>query len=196
MGHVRTGHRAHDGRWEKHRGASPGGPGEACADYADRTIRGVRPQAIQLDEIWSFCYAKHKNAAEKKGVFGYGDVWTWVALDADTKLVFSWLVGRRDARHAEAFVSDVASRVEGSPQITTDGLQLYRWAVAGAFEVASTTRRFRRSTARRRSRRDATALRSASAATRSSSLAIPTRRRSARATSSTICSRCAWECVA
>jgi hypothetical protein len=72
--------------------------GKACDEYQDRTLRGLTSRRIQCDEIWSFCYAKQKNVApEKAGILGYGDVWTWTAIDADTKLIPTWLVGRRDA---------------------------------------------------------------------------------------------------
>ena len=72
--------------------------GLACAQYQDETLRGLKCRRIQCDEVWQFCYAKAKNVpAEKRDQFGYGDVWTWIALDADTKLVPSWLVSTRDA---------------------------------------------------------------------------------------------------
>src|ERR1700692_387359 len=71
--------------------------GVACAEYHNRTLRNLTCKRIQCDEIWAFCYAKQKNVpADKQGQFGYGDVWTWVAIDADTKFVPSFLVGRRD----------------------------------------------------------------------------------------------------
>jgi len=109
--------------------------GAACGEYHDKHVRGVEAKQIQADEIWAFCYAKEKNVPEnRKGEFGYGDVWTWTALDADSKLMVSWLVGRRDAQHAHYFIEDVASRVEGRPQISTDGLQVYRWAIASSFK--------------------------------------------------------------
>jgi IS1 family transposase len=108
--------------------------GAACAEYADANIRGVRSAQIQCDEIWSFCYAKARNVpAEHKGEFGYGDVWTWTAIDSDTKLMLSWMVGKRDGLHAVNFITDVAGRVEGRPQITTDGLHAYTWAVYAGF---------------------------------------------------------------
>ena len=75
--------------------------GNACLDYQDRTLRNLSCQHIQADEIWSFVYAKQRNVPqERRGQFGYGDVWTWTALDADTKLIVGWYVGRRDARAA------------------------------------------------------------------------------------------------
>lgn len=100
--------------------------GAACAEYQDATLRNLDSQTIQCDEIWAFCYAKQKNVPEEhRGTFGYGDVWTWVALDADTKLVPSWLVGERTLADAYAFISDLGSRLNGHFQLTTDGLNLY-----------------------------------------------------------------------
>lgn len=108
--------------------------GTVCAEYQDRTLRNLPCFRLQLDEIWSFCYSKAKNVPEdKRGQFGYGDVWTWVAICSDTKLVPSWLVGSRDAECACAFVGDLASRLANRVQITTDGLKVYLQAVEGAF---------------------------------------------------------------
>ena len=93
-------------------------------------------QRIQCDEIWSFCYSKQKNVPEdKKGQFGYGDVWTWVGLCADSKLVLSWRVGNRDAETALAFMQDLASRLLHRVQLTTDGNRAYLDAVEGAFGI-------------------------------------------------------------
>lgn len=109
--------------------------GEVCAIFADHAIRGLECERVQCDEIWAFCYAKAKNVPEDKaGQFGYGDVWTWTAIDADTKLMVSWMVGRRDGAHADLFLRDVASRMESRPQISTDGFAAYRWAVHSAFK--------------------------------------------------------------
>lgn len=109
--------------------------GTACADWTDANIRDVKAEQIQCDEIWSFCYAKARNVpAAKRGQFGFGDVWTWTAIDSESKLMVSWMVGRRDAMHANAFLQDVAKRVQGRPQITTDGLAAYRWAVYNGFQ--------------------------------------------------------------
>jgi len=108
--------------------------GNACANYQDRTLVNLRCKRIQCDEIWAFCYAKEKNVpADKKGQFGYGDVWTWTAIDADTKLVPSFMVGNRDAQTARIFIDDLASRLSGRVQLTTDGLKVYLEAVEGAF---------------------------------------------------------------
>lgn len=108
--------------------------GRACAEYQDRTLRNLTCKRIQCDEIWSFCYAKEKNVPEdKKGQFGYGDVWTWTAIDADPKLVLSFLVGPRDGEAAEFFMQDVAGRLNHRVQLTTDGHKAYLEAVEGAF---------------------------------------------------------------
>lgn len=108
--------------------------GSACADYQDRALRNLKCKRIQCDEAWSFVYAKEKNVpADKKGKFGYGDVWTWVAIDADTKLVPSFMVGNRDGLTAKMFIDDLASRVSHRVQLTTDGLKVYLEAVEGAF---------------------------------------------------------------
>lgn len=108
--------------------------GNACSEYHDRNVRHVDARRIQCDEIWQFCYAKAKNVpAEKQGQFGFGDVWTWVAIDADTKLVPSFMVGRRDLATAKIFIDDLASRLANRVQLTTDGLRVYLNAVEGAF---------------------------------------------------------------
>lgn len=108
--------------------------GPVCADYQDRTFRNLKCKRIQCDEIWAFCYSKEKNVpAEKKGHFGYGDVWTWVAIDADTKLVPSFLVGNRDGHSAKMFIDDLAGRLAHRVQLTTDGLKAYLEAVEGSF---------------------------------------------------------------
>ncbi|MBI4966352.1 MAG: DDE-type integrase/transposase/recombinase [Desulfomonile tiedjei] len=108
--------------------------GRVCAEYQDKALRGLSCKRVQCDEIWSFCYAKEKNVPEdKKGQFGYGDVWTWTAIDADTKLVLSFLVGPRDGEAAEFFMQDVASRLTHRVQLSTDGHRAYLNAVEGAF---------------------------------------------------------------
>lgn len=89
---------------------------------------------LQCDEIWSFCYAKQKNVPEEmKGTFGFGDVWTWTAIDADTKLIPCWHVGRRSGADAAKFISDLASRLSRRVQLTTDSHRAYLQAVEGAF---------------------------------------------------------------
>ena len=108
--------------------------GAACTEYQDKTFRNLKCKRLQCDEIWSFVYAKEKNVpSEKKNAFGYGDVWTWTAIDAETKLVPSWMVGPRDLYAARCFTEDLASRLAGRVQITTDGLKAYVEAVEGAF---------------------------------------------------------------
>ena len=110
--------------------------GEACAAYHDEHVRGVKSERIQVDEIWQFVYAKEKNVPTAKAApEGAGSTWTWTALDADSKLVVSWLLGVRDGQTAYDFMMDVAGRVDGSmvPQITSDGLRLYEGAVEDAF---------------------------------------------------------------
>jgi IS1 family transposase len=108
--------------------------GRACSSYQDRTLRNLCCKRLQLDEIWSFVYAKQKNVPTAKAAPpGAGDVWTWVAIDADTKLVPSWYVGNRDAEAAREFVGDLASRLAGRVQVTSDGLRLYLDAVEDAF---------------------------------------------------------------
>jgi len=110
--------------------------GKACAEYQNRVFRNLTCKKIQCDEIWSFCYAKAKNVPDKKkGQFGYGDIWTWVAIDADTKLVPSWLVGNRDAETAQFFMEDLASRLANRVQLTSDGLKVYIDAVDNAFGI-------------------------------------------------------------
>jgi IS1 family transposase len=108
--------------------------GPRCADYMDRTLRNLKCKRIQCDEIWSFVYAKQKNVpAPLRGQFGVGDVWTWTAIDADTKLIVSWLVGPRNGNIAYAFIQDLANRLSNRVQLTTDGHSVYLDAVGSAF---------------------------------------------------------------
>ncbi len=108
--------------------------GEACRDYQDRNVRNLTTRRIQCDEIWAFCHSKEKNVPqEKKGQFGYGDVWTWTAIDADSKLAISWCIGGRDSYTALAFMQDVARRVANRVQLTTDGHKAYLSAVERSF---------------------------------------------------------------
>jgi len=110
-----------------------GDMGTSCAAFHNSMVRGVKTQRVQCDEIWSFCYAKEKNVpAEKEGT-GAGSVWTWTAIDADSKLIISYLCGERDASWACKFMEDLASRVTTRIQITTDGHRAYAEAVEGAF---------------------------------------------------------------
>jgi IS1 family transposase len=107
--------------------------GIACADYHDAHVRNVRAKRIQCDEIWQFVGAKHKNASPEQKAQGWGDVWTWTAIDADTKLCISYMVGGRDGGWAYDFMQDVAHRVRGRVQLTTDGHKPYLEAVENAF---------------------------------------------------------------
>ena len=108
--------------------------GEACAVYHDETVRHVRSKRIQVDEIWSFTYAKQKNVERAKAAPSEaGDTWTWTAIDADSKLVPCWLVGGRDAGYATEFMQDLAGRLASRVQLTSDGLNVYLSAVEDAF---------------------------------------------------------------
>ena len=110
--------------------------GEACAKYQDEHLRDLTCRRIQCDEIWSFCYAKEKNVPQEvRGTFGYGDVWTWTALDADTKLVPSWAIGSRGAEAANEFLHDLADRLAHRIQLTTDGHKVYLNAVENVFGI-------------------------------------------------------------
>jgi IS1 family transposase len=109
--------------------------GTACAAYQDEHLRNLTCKRIEVDEAWAFCYAKQKNATpemgEKAGTAG--DIWTWVAIDSNTKLAASWLVGPRDAESAKQFIGDVALRLANRVQLTSDGLKVYLEAVESAF---------------------------------------------------------------
>lgn len=110
--------------------------GSACAAYQDRTLRKLTCKRVQADEIWSFCYAKEKNVPEEmKGKLGFGDVWTWTAIDADTKLIISYLVGGRTAEYAKKFIADLASRLAHRVQLTSDGNTTYLAAVERSFGI-------------------------------------------------------------
>lgn len=108
--------------------------GMAFAKYQEENLRGLTCRRIQCDEVWAFCYAKEKNVPDQhKGKWGYGDVWTWVALDADSKLVPCWYLGRRDAADASVFIANLSERLKHRIQLTTDGHAAYLDAVEGAF---------------------------------------------------------------
>jgi IS1 family transposase len=108
--------------------------GRACSDYQDAVMRDLPCGRVQCDEIWSFCYSKQKNVPlEHQGEFGYGDVWTWTAIDADTKLIPCWLVGERTLEDAVVFIEDLAKRLANRVQLTTDGHKPYLKAVEAAF---------------------------------------------------------------
>lgn len=105
--------------------------GAACSDYQDQVLVGLPCTNVQCDEIWAYCYAKQKNVPdEHKGTFGYGDVWTWTAICADTKLVPSWLVGERTIDDAWVFLADLKGRLAERVQLTTDGYRVY-WTAVG-----------------------------------------------------------------
>ncbi len=108
--------------------------GRACEAYHDETVRNVTAKRVQCDEIWSFCYAKAKNVPTVKNApYGAGDVWTWMALDSDSKLMVTWLVGGRDSDYAIELMDDLRSRLANRVQLTTDGHRAYLEAVEGAF---------------------------------------------------------------
>ncbi len=108
--------------------------GKACAAYHDEHVRNLKTKRCQVDEIWSFTYAKQKNVAKAKTApAGAGDTWTWTAIDADNKLMISWLVGGRDSAYAMAFMDDLRSRLASRVQLTSDGHRAYLEAVEGAF---------------------------------------------------------------
>lgn len=109
--------------------------GFACAMYQSETLRNLQSKRIQCDEIWAFYGSKEKNVPEEhKGELGYGDVYTWTALDADSKLMVSYMVGKRNSAYADAFMQDVASRLANRVQLTKDGYKPYLEAVAGVFQ--------------------------------------------------------------
>jgi IS1 family transposase len=110
--------------------------GEACAEYQDGVFQNLPCKVVEADEIWAYCYAKQKNVPEQfKGTPGYGDVWTFTAVCADTKLVPSWLVGERTKYDATYFLEDLASRMAGRIQLSTDGHVMYESSVRQAFGV-------------------------------------------------------------
>jgi len=105
--------------------------GEACSKYQDETLRNLPCKRLQVDEIWSFVAMKERQVpAELKGTPGIGDTWTWTAIDADTKLIASWLVADRSPNAARIFIRDLQSRLANRVQLTTDGLKTYLGAVA------------------------------------------------------------------
>jgi IS1 family transposase len=109
--------------------------GRACSEYQDEAFRELSCKRLQLDEIWSFIAMKERNVpAERKGT-GVGDIWTWTAIDADTKLVPSWLVGSRDGDAAKQFVCDLSKRLASRAQVTTDGHKAYLEAIDAAFGI-------------------------------------------------------------
>lgn len=108
--------------------------GEAAAAYQDKVLRDLPCEVVEADEIWSFCYAKNKNVPDQfKGTPGYGDVWTFTAICADTKLIPTWLVGERTGDDADVFLRDLADRMDGRIQLSTDGHSMYLSTVGPAF---------------------------------------------------------------
>ena len=108
--------------------------GAACVAFHNETVRNVNAEHVQVDEIWQFCYAKAKNVETAKAApEGAGDTWTWTAIDADSKLIVSWLLGERDGQAAYDFMMDLAERLTARVQLTSDGLRVYEGAVEDAF---------------------------------------------------------------
>jgi IS1 family transposase len=109
--------------------------GQACQQYQSKVMVNLPCKRLEIDEIWSFCYAKQRNVPEKyQGCLGYGDVWTFVALDPDTKLVPVWLVGERNEYWIKMFIDDLARRMANRVQITTDAFRWYYKAINRAFK--------------------------------------------------------------
>jgi len=105
----------------------------ACAEYHEKNVRNLVVRRVQFDEIWSFVYAKQKNVSEKQMNAGAGDCWTWAAVDADTKLIISYMLGDRGIHTARAFMKDLAKRISNRSQLTTDGHRVYADAVEEHF---------------------------------------------------------------
>lgn len=157
--------------------------GKACEAFHDRTVRNVHSRRVQCDEIWSFGYAKQKNVETAKAApEGSGDLWTWTALDADSKLIISYLCGGRDAGYANEFLADVASRLATRVQLTTDGHKAYLDAVEASFGADIDYANWSSCMAMRPAQRGATALQTAPASRRPGSKAVPTGIMSARPT--------------
>src|SRR5260370_34565685 len=108
--------------------------GQVCAVFHDQKVRDVKARRVQVDEIWSFTYTKQKNVATaKRQDLAYGDTWTWTAIEAETKLIISWLVGGQDSDYAMAFIDDLRDRLANRVQLTTDGHMAFLDAVEEAF---------------------------------------------------------------
>ncbi|MDN3583816.1 IS1 family transposase [Mucilaginibacter flavus] len=107
--------------------------GKGCLDFHDATVHHIKSKRVECDEIWSFVYSKNKNTAEQDKGHKAGDVWTWVGIDRETKLVLSWYVGNRDAESAYELMKDIKSRLRTRAQMTTDGFKPYLEAVSEAF---------------------------------------------------------------
>jgi IS1 family transposase len=109
--------------------------GAACADLHDERVRDIHAKRVQCDEIWQFIGAKAKNVTAAQKIAGWGDCWTWTAIDADTKLIVAYEVGARNAFNCYEFMKDLASRLSGRVQLSTDGLRWYHDAVDHAFGI-------------------------------------------------------------
>lgn len=108
--------------------------GRECVAHEDVALRSLKCEHVEVDELWGFCGAKDANIAdERQDEPGIGSVWTWYALDADTKLIVTWIMGDRDQTHADALMDDLAMRLRNRPQISTDGLGVYASAIVSAF---------------------------------------------------------------
>ncbi len=139
-GHEPSRHGAGDWRGKEHRDQAARGLGQACANYQDTALVDLPCTRVECDEIWSFCYARAKNVpVEHAGGYGYGDVWTWTATCADTKLVPSWYVGKRDTEDAFYFMSDLKARLTNRVQLSTDGHKPYLRAVEATLARTWTT---------------------------------------------------------
>ena len=173
--------------------------GEACAALHWEAVRGVKAKRVQCDEIWSFVHAKAKNVPQAKAApDGAGDVWTWTAIDADTKLIISYMVGDRDSETANFFIDDLRQRIDGRMQLTTDGHKAYLEAVAGAFseggvDYAMLVKLYGAPASRTDERRYSPA--ECIARARIGSLAIPTPSTSPHPTWSARTSPCGCRCV-
>lgn len=109
--------------------------GEACTAYQDEALRDLPCQTIECDEMWGFCYSKQKNVPDEfKGTYGYGDVWTWIAICADSKLIPSWLVGERTTEDCMTFMRDLKGRMSNRIQLSTDGHQTYMATIPYIFD--------------------------------------------------------------
>jgi IS1 family transposase len=109
--------------------------GAACQDFHNKTVTGLTTKRVQCDEIWAFCHCKNANVRpENRGKLGHGDVWTWTAIDADTKLMITWHVGNRMMQDAKGFMNDVAGRLTDRVQLSSDGFGMYIDGVLDAFD--------------------------------------------------------------
>jgi IS1 family transposase len=107
--------------------------GQACQEYQDNALRNLKCHRVEADEIWSVCGAKQKNAKPEKRKEGWGDLWTWVSICADSRLVINWHVGRRTTKDALIFIYELRARVAGRIELNTDGLHSYSYAVEQVF---------------------------------------------------------------